>query len=129
MIVTGADSGIGRATAIQFAKQGAKALVAELNEKIANAVVDEIHAIGGIAMAVTGDMSDQAVVDKVVGAPITIHGGLDVLVNNAGIMDSMSANDEVSLEEWNRVIRVNLTVPFLLSRSALPHINVGRGGE
>lgn len=122
VIVTGAGSGIGRAAAIQFAKQGAKVLIADLNEKTANAVVDEIHAMSGIAMAVTGDMSDQAVVEKVVNTAITIHGGLDVLVNNAGIMDSMSANDEVSVEEWDRVIKVNLTAPFLLSRAALPHM-------
>ena len=89
VIVTGAGSGIGRSAA----------------------VVDEIHALGGIAVAITGDLSDQAVVDKVVNAAITIHGGLDILVNNAGIMDSMGANDEVSTAEWGRVIRVNLTAP------------------
>lgn len=122
VIVTGAGSGIGRAAALQFAKQGAKVLVAELNEKTAHEVVDEIHALGGVATAVTGDMSDQSVVEKVVNTAIAIHGGLDVLVNNAGIMDSMSANDEVSVEEWDRVIRVNLTAPFLLSRAALPHM-------
>ena len=122
VIVTGAGSGIGRAAAIQFAKQGAKVLVADLNEATANEVVGEIHALGGIALAVIGDMSDQSVVDKVVNTAISTHGGLDVLVNNAGIMDSMSANDEVSIAEWDRVIRVNLTAPFLLSRAALPHM-------
>jgi len=122
VIVTGAGSGIGRAAAIQFAKQGAKVLVADLNEKTASEVVSEIHAFGGVAAAVTGDLSDPAVVEKVVKAAIAIHGGLDVLINNAGIMDSMSANDEVGIEEWDRVIRVNLTAPFLLSRAALPHM-------
>lgn len=122
VIVTGAGSGIGRSAAIQFAKQGAKVLIADVNEKTANAVVDEIHALGGVATVVVGDMSDQVVVDKVVNTAILAHGGLDVLVNNAGIMDSMSANDEVSTEEWERVLRVNLTAPFLLSRAALPHM-------
>lgn len=128
VIVTGAGSGIGRAAAIEFAKQGARVLVAELNEKTASAVVDEIQAFGGTATAVIGDMSDQMVVEKVVDTAISEHGGLDVLVNNAGIMDSMGANDEISVEEWDRVIRVNLTAPFLLSRAALPHmLSQGKG--
>lgn len=128
VIITGAGSGIGRAAAIQFAKLGGKILIADLNDKTANAVVDEIRAFGGVATAVAGDISDQSIVEKVVSTAIRVHGGLDVLVNNAGIMDSMSANDEVSVEEWDRVIRVNLTAPFLLSRAVLPHMLLqGRG--
>ncbi len=128
VIVTGAGSGIGRAAAIQFAKQGAKVLVADINEKTALAVVAEIHEIGGVAVAVAGDLSDQKVVDKVVNTSIENLGGLDVVVNNAGIMDSMSANDEVSVEEWDRVLRVNLTAPFLLSSAALPYmLRQGKG--
>lgn len=122
VIVTGAGSGIGRAAAIQFAKQGAKVLVSDINEKTANDVVAEIHALGGVATAVVGDISDLNVVEKVVNTSIQAHGGVDVLVNNAGIMDSMSGNDEVSVEEWERVLRINLTAPFLLSRAALPHM-------
>ncbi len=128
VIVTGAGSGIGRAAAIEFAKRGARVLVADINEKRANDVVAEIHALGGVAVAVAGDLSNQNTVEKVVRTSIDVHGGLDVLVNNAGIMDSMSANDEVSIEEWERVIRVNLTAPFLLSRAALPHmLSQGKG--
>jgi NAD(P)-dependent dehydrogenase (short-subunit alcohol dehydrogenase family) len=130
VIVTGAGSGIGRTVAIQFAKQEAKVLVAELNEKTAAAVVEEIRALGGTATAVTGDMSDPAVVDKVVSTAITAHGGLDVVVNNAGIMDSMGANDDIRMAEWDRVIRVNLTAPFLPSRAALPHmLEKGKGAR
>ena len=97
VIVTGAGTGIGSAAAIQFAKQGAKVLVADINEKSANEVVVEIRALGGVAVAVAGDLSDQAVIEKVVSISVQVHGGLDVLVNNAGIMVSMSANDEVSV--------------------------------
>ncbi len=128
VIVTGAGSGIGRAAAIEFAKQGARVLVADINEKTANEVVTEIHTRGGVAVAVAGDLSDQKTVERVVSTAIQVHGGLDVLVNNAGIMDSMSANDEVSVEEWERILRVNLTAPFLLSRAALPHmLSQGKG--
>ncbi|MFA5919630.1 MAG: SDR family oxidoreductase [Candidatus Nanopelagicaceae bacterium] len=128
IIVTGAGSGIGRAAAIQFAMQGGKVLIADLNEATANVVAEEIRAAGGVAVTVVGDLSDQVIVDRVVTTAIEQFGTIDVLVNNAGIMDSMSANDEVTTKEWDRVIRVNLTAPFMLSRAALPHmLKVGKG--
>lgn len=128
IIVTGAGSGIGRAAAIQFAMRGGKVLIADLNEATANVVAEEIRAAGGDAIVVVGDLSDQVIVDRVVATAIEQFGGIDVLVNNAGIMDSMSANDEVTTQEWDRVIRVNLTAPFMLSRAALPHmLKVGKG--
>jgi NAD(P)-dependent dehydrogenase (short-subunit alcohol dehydrogenase family) len=122
VIVTGAGSGIGRATALRFARQGAQVLVADLNAEAASAVVAEIQALGATAVAVTGDLSEQAVVDQVVKTAVERFGGVDVLVNNAGIMDRMSATADVSDAEWERVIRVNLTAPFLLTRAVLPHM-------
>ncbi|MBI3429070.1 MAG: SDR family oxidoreductase [Actinobacteria bacterium] len=128
IIVTGAGSGIGRAAAIQFARQGGKVLIADLNEKSANAVLGEIQAFGGSAVVVIGDLSDQAVVDKVFNTAIATHGGLDVLVNNAGIMDDMGGNDETTTAVWDRVIRINLTAPFMMSRAALKHmLETGKG--
>jgi NAD(P)-dependent dehydrogenase (short-subunit alcohol dehydrogenase family) len=122
VIVTGAGSGIGRATALRFAREGAKVLVADLNAEAANAVVEEIRSAGGTAVAVTGDLADQAVVDQVVKTAVDAFGGIDVLVNNAGIMDRMSAAADVPDAEWERVLRVDLTAPFLLTRAALPHM-------
>ncbi|MBP2330333.1 NAD(P)-dependent dehydrogenase (short-subunit alcohol dehydrogenase family) [Kibdelosporangium banguiense] len=122
VVVTGAGSGIGKAAALRFAEEGAKVLVADLNAETAKDVVAEIQASGGTAVAVTGDLSDAAVVDEVVTTAVQTFGGLDVLVNNAGIMDRMSATADVSDAEWERVIRVNLTAPFLLTRAALPHM-------
>jgi NAD(P)-dependent dehydrogenase (short-subunit alcohol dehydrogenase family) len=122
VIVTGAASGIGRAAALRFAQEGAKVVVADLNGDAAKAVVAEIQEGGGTAVAVTGDLSDPAVVDEVVTTAVDTFGGVDVLVNNAGIMDRMSAAAEVSDAEWERVIRVNLTAPFLITRAALPHM-------
>ncbi|MEU4170381.1 SDR family NAD(P)-dependent oxidoreductase [Streptomyces sp. NPDC026665] len=128
VIVTGAGSGIGRATALAFAAGGARVVVADLNAEGAAAVVAEIEAAGGSAVAVTGDLGEQAVVDRVTATAVERFGGVDVLVNNAGIMDRMSAVAEVSDAEWERVIRVNLTAPFLLTRAVLPHmLAAGKG--
>lgn len=122
VVVTGAASGIGRAAALKFAQAGARVLVADLNRIGAQDVVREIEKAGGTAFAVAGDLSDQHVVDTVVERAVADLGGLDVLVNNAGIMDRMSALGETDDAEWERVLRINLTAPFLLTRAALPHM-------
>jgi NAD(P)-dependent dehydrogenase (short-subunit alcohol dehydrogenase family) len=122
VVVTGAGAGIGRSAALRFAAEGARVVVADINPESAEAVVREIEAAGGTAVAVAGDLSEQAVVDRVVDTAVDRFGGLDVLVNNAGIMDRMSAAADVSDAEWERVLRVNLTAPFLLTRAALPHM-------
>ncbi|MFF7594476.1 SDR family NAD(P)-dependent oxidoreductase [Streptomyces mirabilis] len=128
VVVTGAASGIGRATALKFAQEGAKVLVVDLDRVGAEETVKEIDATGGVALAVVGDLSDQQVVETVVERAVGAFGRLDVLVNNAGIMDRMSALGETDDAEWERVIRINLTAPFLLTRAVLPHmLAAGRG--
>lgn len=121
-IVTGGGSGIGRATALRLAADGARVLVADLNAESAQAVADEITGAGGTAVAVVGDLSGQEVVDEVVATAVDRLGGIDILVNNAGIMDDMSATADVTDAVWERLIRVNLTAPFLLTRAVLPHM-------
>ncbi|WP_369249745.1 SDR family NAD(P)-dependent oxidoreductase [Streptomyces sp. R41] len=128
VVVTGAGSGIGRAAALEFAEEGAKVLVADLNKDAAEQVVKTIEYAGGVARAVVGDLSDPRVVDEVVTTAVDTFGGLDVLVNNAGVMDHMSALGDTGDDERERVLRVNLTAPFLLTRAALPHmLAAGRG--
>src|SRR3954470_12013938 len=100
VIVTGAGSGIGRAAALKFAEEGAKVLVADLNAESSEQVVKEIETAGGTALAVVGDLSDQRVVDRVVDAAVDAFGGIDVLVNNAGVMDRMSGLGETDDAEW-----------------------------
>ncbi|GAA2301131.1 SDR family NAD(P)-dependent oxidoreductase [Streptomyces hawaiiensis] len=128
VIVTGAASGIGRAATLRFAAEGARVVVADLNAEGAESVVAAVVSAGGTAVAVTGDLSDGAVADEVVATAIGTFGGIDVLVNNAGVMDSMSAAADVSDAEWERVLRINLTAPFLLTRAALPHMIAAGGG-
>ncbi|MFJ9030305.1 SDR family NAD(P)-dependent oxidoreductase [Streptomyces sp. NPDC102274] len=128
VVVTGAGSGIGRAAALRFAAEGANVLVTDLNRETAHRTVEAVRTAGGVARAVVGDLSEQRVVDEIVATATDAYGGLDVLVNNAGIMDRMSALADTEDAEWERVIRVNLTAPFMLTRAALPHmLDRGRG--
>ncbi|MFJ7292753.1 SDR family NAD(P)-dependent oxidoreductase [Streptomyces collinus] len=128
VIVTGAASGIGRAAALRFAGEGARVVAADLNADGAKSVVEAVESAGGTALAVTGDLSEPAVVDAVVAAAVGTFGGIDVLVNNAGVMDTMSAAADVTDAEWERVLRINLTAPFLLTRAVLPHMIAAGGG-
>ncbi|WP_393916654.1 SDR family NAD(P)-dependent oxidoreductase [Halostreptopolyspora alba] len=127
-IVTGAGAGIGRATALRLATGGARVLVADLDAEAAENVAGEIRASGGTALTVAGDLSHQEVADEVVSAATEGLGGIDILVNNAGIMDDLSATADVSDAVWERLLRVDLTAPFLLTRAALPAmLEQGRG--
>ncbi|SIO88010.1 SDR family NAD(P)-dependent oxidoreductase [Nocardiopsis sp. JB363] len=128
-IVTGAGSGIGRATALQLAEAGARVLVADLNADGTRETVEQVRAAGGTAESVVGDLSDPKVVAEVVATALDRFGGIDVLVNNAGIMDDMSATADVSDQVWERVIRVNVTAPFLLTRAVLPHMTEKQKGS
>ncbi|WP_333563828.1 SDR family NAD(P)-dependent oxidoreductase [Nocardiopsis endophytica] len=125
-VVTGGGSGIGRAAALRFAEEGARVLIADIAAEAAEKAAEEVRALGAPAEAVVGDLSRQEVVDRVAATARDRFGGVDVLVNNAGIMDDMSAAADVSDELWERLIRVNLTAPFLLTRAVLPDM-VERG--
>jgi NAD(P)-dependent dehydrogenase (short-subunit alcohol dehydrogenase family) len=128
VIVTGAGSGIGRATALRFGSEGAKVVVADSDASAAADVTAELRDSGVEAVAVIGDLGDQAVVDLVIGTAAEKFGGIDVLVNNAGIVDGMHAAADLTDIAWDRVLRINLTTPFLLTRAALPYmLSQGKG--
>jgi NAD(P)-dependent dehydrogenase (short-subunit alcohol dehydrogenase family) len=124
-LVTGAGSGIGRAMAVAFAKAGARVVAADVDR----ARAEETAAIvGEAALAVTVDVGDQASVAALTEAAIGAYGRIDVLCNNAGILDTMALPAEIAPEVWDRVIRVNLTGAFLVTHAVLPHLlRQGRG--
>ncbi len=125
-IVTGAASGMGRATAHLFADEGAKVIVADLGAGRVAAVVDEIRAVHGDdrALGVECDVADQAQLRSLVDATVAWGGRLDIVINNAGVSLVTSAfQDEAEFEDnWARTLDVNLTSHARLIRLALPHL-------
>jgi NAD(P)-dependent dehydrogenase (short-subunit alcohol dehydrogenase family) len=116
-IVTGASSGIGRAIAAAFAAEGASVVAAARSADRLAALVEEIVAAGGEAMACAADVSDEADVARLFGECVSRYGGLDILVNNAGVTSRL-ATEVLPLADWKRVIDVNVTGVFLCAREA-----------
>jgi NAD(P)-dependent dehydrogenase (short-subunit alcohol dehydrogenase family) len=115
-IITGAGQGIGRALALGFAREGARLVIADINEKTAQAVKAEIEAAGETALAVQTDVSLEESVQKMVEISLNEFRKIDILVNNAGIYP-VSPVEEMSEAEWDRVIGTNLVGTFLCSRA------------
>ena len=126
-IVTGAASGMGRATAVLLASEGAKVVVADIDEAGAAETVSLIAADGGDAVAVGGDTSVNKDVQQIVGTALSAYGRIDALHNNAGILRTFPSIEEHSEEVWRRVVDVNLTGYFLLSRAVLPLMRAAGG--
>lgn len=118
-IVTGAASGMGKAIALGYAAEGAKVVVSDLNEAGAEAVVEEIKAAGGDAFAVKTNVADDSDLNALFTATITQYGKLDVLVNNAGIMDGMEPVGELSDDRWDKLFAVNTTAVMKSMRKAV----------
>ncbi len=125
-LVTGAGTGIGRATALRLAEDGYAIVLAGRRPEPLAAVAEAIERAGGRATTSPGDVSTAEGADRAVGAAIEAYGHLDVLVCNHGVGDSRPAADD-TLEDWERALRINLTGPFLLARAALPHLLERRG--
>ena len=126
-LVTGAASGIGAATARRFAAEGAKVVVVDLNGDGAAEVAASIRAAGGVASSFAADVADPAASGEMVRHAVSTHGSLDVLDNNA-TSGTMARVADVSLEDWNRVVAVNLTAPFLAAKFAIPVMLERTGG-
>jgi NAD(P)-dependent dehydrogenase (short-subunit alcohol dehydrogenase family) len=119
-VVTGAGSGMGKEIAVLFAKEGAKVVVADLNEQSAQATVALIEAGNGTAVAVAANVAKEDDVRNMIDTAVEKYGTLDILVNNAGIMDGMVPAHELTDEAWERVFAVNATGPMRAIRKALP---------
>lgn len=131
VIITGAGQGIGRTFAKAFAMAGARVVIAELNENKAAAVSEEIMKAGGEAFAVTTDVADEASVKEMVEVVEDEYNRIDVLINNAGIFSTLEMRpfDQIPLAEWEQVLRVNLTGPFLCARAVLPAMRRAKWGR
>ncbi len=119
-VVTGAGSGMGKAIAILFAREGAKVIVSDMNLETANAVVAVITSEGGIATAITANVAKEKDVQNMIDAAVSTYGTLDILVNNAGIMDNFVPAAAITDELWEKVFAVNITGPMRAIRKALP---------
>ena len=122
VLVTGAASGMGRATARLFAGEGAKVAAIDLNQEALRQVVEEIQEAGANAHAWVLDVSQRDQVERVVAEVAERFGGLDVLVNNAGISRAAKIDDEEYEARWARTFEVLLTAQTLMIRAALPHL-------
>jgi len=126
-IVTGASSGIGRATALLFAREGAKLVVAARREEELERLVAEIVAAGGKATAVAGDVKNESFARSLVDTAIRAFGGLDIAFNNAGTLGEMGATPDVTLAGWHDTVETNLTRAFLAAKYQIPAM-LERGG-
>lgn len=125
-LITGGDSGIGRAAAIAFAREGADVAIAYLEQDDDAAdTIGLIEAEGRKALAIEGDLADERQCAAAVQRTVEAFGGLDVLVNNAATQRRRDDLAEVPTDEWERILRVNLTAPFWLCREAAAHMQPG----
>jgi NAD(P)-dependent dehydrogenase (short-subunit alcohol dehydrogenase family) len=119
-IVTGASSGIGRATAKLFAEQGAKLLVAARRQAELDKLIGEIEEADGIAIALAGDVRDEAYAKALVDLAVSRFGGLDIAFNNAGSVGQMGPVPDMSLKMWHETIDINLTGAFIGAKYQVP---------
>jgi len=127
-IITGAGSGLGRAAALLFTREGAKVVVAANREKDGEQTVKSIKEAGGDTILVQVDVTKASDLEKAVKAAVARYGKLDIMLNNAGTPGPGKLIADITEEEWNRVISVNLTGVFLGTKYAIPEMLKTGGG-
>ena len=130
-LITGAGRGIGRAIALAYANEGAKVVLTARTTAELDDVVAEIAAAGGTALAISADLGDRKVPQKVVGTVRQAFGPVEILVNNAGIGSSPKPLPVVNFDDefWEQTLAVNLTAPYLLCKAILPEMLERRWGR
>jgi NAD(P)-dependent dehydrogenase (short-subunit alcohol dehydrogenase family) len=125
-VITGGDSGIGRAVAIAFAREGADVLISYLDEhEDAKETARWVEEAGRKAMLVAGDIQDPAHCRAIIGKAVDAFGRVDVLVNNAAFQMTRDSIEETPDDEWDRTFRTNITAMFHLVKAAVPHMKPG----
>lgn len=125
-IITGGDSGLGRAAAVAFAKEGAKVVIPYYDEhKDAEETKQYIEALGGDCILLSGDISDKSFCQKIVDTTLQTYGKIDILVNNAGVQYQQDELTSISDEQFDWTMKVNVYGMFYLTREALPYMNAG----
>lgn len=127
-IITGGGTGIGKACALRFAREGSKVLVAGLDAGPLENVVKEIESMGGEALGLRSDVGIVEETQRIIGKTVERFGGVDILVNNAATVDLSRTVEDMSVEEWDRCLDASLRSVFLLSKQALPHMKRAGGG-
>ena len=130
VIVTGGALGIGRATAIEFAKAGGSVVIADVNEEAGRDVESELNELGAGGLLVHADVGRMAECRRVVAETVEAFGGVDVLFNNVGIQspDSYKNVEDTPEEMWDRIIDVNLKSYYMMSKFAIPEMRKRGGG-
>jgi NAD(P)-dependent dehydrogenase (short-subunit alcohol dehydrogenase family) len=125
-VITGGDSGIGRAVAIAFAREGADVLISYLNEhEDAKDTAKYVEEAGRKCVLVPGDLADRAHQKTIIPKAVEEFGKVDILVNNAAFQMSHDSLEEISDEEWDHTVALNLTAMFTLTKDAVPHMQPG----
>lgn len=128
-LVTGASSGIGRAAARLFASEGARVVVTARRQDELDRLAAEIAAAGGEALAIAGDIRDEALAQRLVEAATARFGGLDIAFNNAGVVGELTPVAEMSPAAWRELIETNLTSAFLGAKYQVPALQARGGGS
>jgi hypothetical protein len=125
-LITGADSGIGKAVAIAFAREGADVVISYLNEDDdAEDTARWVKDAGRKAVIAPGDIKSEQHCDKLVQRTVGELGGIDILVNNAAFQRTYASIGDIASDEWDETFRTNIYAPFFLARAAIPHMKPG----